>query len=117
MEFQWTDDVQLKVRLGEDLSIYQVAMLQQQFKETAESEAWKGATGICLDLEQVRECDTAGLQWLLALRGWARQRQLSFSIEALSDAVRDQVDLCRVHSLLGLQALIPAQQQEQDHAG
>lgn len=111
MQFQWTDDRTLKVAIDEDLSIYQVALLQQQIRQAAESEDWARAAGLSLDLGQVDECDTAGLQWLLALRGWARQQQLDFSVDSLSDAVRDQVDLCRVHSVLGIPALIPAQHQ------
>lgn len=117
MDFDTGDTGEIKVCVVEDLSIYQVASLLHTFKQALSGEELDGVTTIIFDLEAVPECDTAGLQLLLAMRFWAQEKQLDFRIDALSDAVRDQVDLFRAHSLLGLQALIPAQQEGGQYAG
>lgn len=94
---------ELTVVISEDLCIYEIAQLHDQLLPQL-----AGGQKIQLDLGAVAECDSAGLQWLLALRAWARSSGVALSFEPLSDAVRELVDLCQVQSLLGLQTVIPA---------
>ncbi len=111
MEIDRKSPEDIEIRLAGELSIYGVAALHDELL------AGLGAPRrIRLDLDQVEECDTAGLQWLLALRRWALARDVDLQIEAVSEAVREMVDLCQAHRLLGLQALIPAEDRGQPNA-
>lgn len=102
MELNERDDG-LDVRITEDLCIYEMAQLHGQLTASLER-----AETIRLDLGAIGECDSAGLQWLLTLRAWARASNRTLVIDPVSDALRELVELFQVQSQLGLHTLITA---------
>lgn len=102
MELNEQDDG-LAVRITEDLCIYEMAQLHGQLATRLEQ-----AETIRFDLGAVDECDSAGLQWLLTLRSWARASNRTLIIDPVSDALRELVELFQVQSQLGLHTLITA---------
>ncbi len=77
--------------ITETLSIYEV----EELKETMEKSLAK-YNGLILNLKQVEECDTAGIQLLLSARKTAEQIGKGFEIDGASS------ELIRVTTLLGL---------------
>ena len=89
--------------LTEDLTIYhaleQKHMLLDALGSTDELE---------LDLMQVGEIDTAGLQLLILLKKEAQRAGKRLSIVAHSQAVRSVIDFCNLAAELGDPLVIPA---------
>ena len=81
--------------LDRDLTIYHVADLKPRLL------AWADAGCAPLSLGAVAECDSAGVQLLLAARRSLAARGSSLQITAASAVVRDAL------SVFGLQALLP----------
>ena len=65
-----------------------------------------------LDLSQVTELDSAGLQVLYLAKQEAARREHALRIVAHSDAVREVFDLCNLHAYFGDPTLIPAREPE-----
>lgn len=65
-----------------------------------------------LDLSQVTELDSAGLQVLYLAKREAARREHALRIVAHSDAVREVLDLCNLHAYFGDPTLIPAREPE-----
>ena len=63
-----------------------------------------------LDLSQVTELDSSGLQLLYLAKREAARAGHSLRIVAHSDAVREVFDLCNLHAWFGDPTLIPAQE-------
>jgi len=61
-----------------------------------------------LDLSQVTELDSAGLQVLYLVKREATRRNHALRIVAHSDAVREVIDLCNLNAYFGDPTLIPA---------
>lgn len=62
-----------------------------------------------LDLSQVTELDSAGLQLLYLAKREAIRQGHALRIVAHSDAVREVIDLCNLNAWFGDPTLIPAQ--------
>jgi anti-sigma B factor antagonist len=61
-----------------------------------------------LDLSQVTELDSSGLQLLYLAKREAARANRALRIVAHSDAVREVLDLCNLNSYFGDPTLIPA---------
>lgn len=85
------------VQIDGDLTIYTALD-----DKTALLGALDDRPAIELDLTQVTECDTAGLQLLILLRQEAQRRALPFHLTAASPAVRALVGLYRLEDYFGI---------------
>jgi len=87
----------------EDLTIYHALEQKQQLLD-----ALFGADELELDLMQVGEIDTAGLQLLILLKKEAQRTGKRLSIVAHSQSVRAVIDFCNLAAELGDPLVIPA---------
>lgn len=71
-------------------------------------DALLGTKELELDLRQVSEIDTAGLQLLLLLKKEAQRTNKRVTIVAHSQAVRAVIDFCNLATELGDPLVIPA---------
>jgi anti-anti-sigma factor len=55
---------------------------------------------VWLDLSQVKEFDSAGLQIVLAARLFAESHAMSFGVVSYSDVVKDVLDLLQLRQML-----------------
>ncbi|MBN9422722.1 MAG: STAS domain-containing protein [Candidatus Accumulibacter sp.] len=94
-----------RITLTEDLTIYH-ALGQKQ----ALLEALDAAGELELDLAQVSEMDTAGLQLLILLKKEAQRAGKRVAIVAHSQAVREMIDFCNMATELGDPLVIPARE-------
>lgn len=78
-----------------EMTIYNAASL----KESLFPAATDPAGPRCIDLAEVSEFDTAGLQLLLMAERECVARGLAFSVQHPSPAVRQALDLLRPHGL------------------
>lgn len=92
-----------RVTLHEDLSIYQASAQKQQLLDAL---AQGGA--LELDLAQVGEIDTAGLQLLILGKREALRLGCDFRIVAHSPEVRRAIDLCNLTAFFGDPVVITA---------
>lgn len=92
-----------RLSLSEDLTIYHALEQKQRLLE-----ALADAEHLELDLRQVSEIDTAGLQLLILLKKEAQQNGKKVAIVAHSQAVRSIIDFCNLATELGDPLLIPA---------
>lgn len=72
--------------------------------------AIEGQSAIVLDLSQVSELDTAGLQLLMLAKLESERRNLPFSMTGHSPAVVEVFDLCNLASFFGDPLFIPSEQ-------
>lgn len=95
-----------RLAIAEDLSIYH-ALEQKQLlmKALGETDALE------LDLAQVNEVDTAGLQLLIFAKREASRQGKHLSIVAHSQAVRQTIDFCNMASFFGDPVIITAHEQ------
>lgn len=70
------------VKIEGAFSIYEAASLRKTFLE-----CFDAYEGLILDLNDVTECDTAGIQLLCAARVTAETEGKTFSIEGMSETV------------------------------
>lgn len=89
--------------LTEDLTIYNALEQKQRLLDALSS-----ADELELDLMQVSEIDTAGLQLLLLLKKEAQRAHKHLSIVAHSQSVRAVIDFCNLAAELGDPLVIPA---------
>lgn len=88
------------LRIDGELSIYRAAELHPVLLAAAEQAG--PDDGVELDLGAVVECDSAGVQLLLALARSLRERGGALRIGAASDSVRDVLALLGLERELGL---------------
>lgn len=81
-----------------ELSIYRAAELAQALQTWWHQALACGA--VALDLGQVSEMDSAGLQLILSAQRTALAQDLPFHITAASDAVTQVLELCALQALL-----------------
>jgi anti-sigma B factor antagonist len=94
-----------RISLSEDLTIYHALDQKQVLLEAI------SATGdLELDLSQVSEMDTAGLQLLIMLKKEAQRAGKRVSIVAHSQAVRAVIDFCNMATEFGDPLVIPARE-------
>ena len=92
-----------RLSLAENLTIYHA--LEQK---THLLDALAASEELELDLLQVGEIDTAGLQLLLLLKKEGQRAHKRVSIIAHSQAVRTVIDFCNLATELGDPLVIPA---------
>jgi len=91
-----------QIRLTGDLTIYQVADLKPLFNK-ALLEHQHGDVPIELDLQDVTECDGAGLQLLLALANTAAKRGATVALCSVPGFVSDLLEQFQLSSRFTLQ--------------
>ena len=92
-----------RLSLIEDLTIYHA--LEQK---TMLLDALASTTELELDLLEVGDIDTAGLQLLILLKKEAQRAGKRVAIVAHSQAVRSVIDFCNLAAELGDPLVIPA---------
>lgn len=91
-----------RLALAEDLTIYHALEQKAQLLD-----ALAGAEEIELDLSQVGEIDSAGLQLLILLKKEAQRAGKRVAIVAHSQPVRAAIDFCQLAAQFGDPLLIP----------
>ena len=91
--------------LAKDLTIYHALEQKQELLDALNS-----ADDLELDLSQVGEIDTAGLQLLILLKKEAQRAGKSVRIVGHSQAVSSVIDFCNLAAEFGDPLIIPAQQ-------
>ena len=95
-----------RLTISQELTIYHAMDLKEQFIEAlAEADALE------LDLSQVAEIDTAGLQLLRLAKREAGRQSKQLTIVAHSPAVRQTLDFCNLASFFGDPVIITAHEQ------
>ncbi|WP_306607299.1 lipid asymmetry maintenance protein MlaB [Azonexus sp.] len=97
---------QNRLAIAEDLTIYHA----QEQKERL-STALEGADGLELDLSQVGEIDTAGLQLLIFAKREAARLDKTLTIVAHSSAVHQALDFCNLVGYFGDPVVITVHEQ------
>lgn len=98
--------VPVRLTVNQDLTIYHALEIKQQLVEGLErSEVLE------LDLSQVAEIDTAGLQLLIFAKREASRLDKPLSIVAHSPAVRQLIDFCNLAAFFGDPVIITAYEQ------
>ena len=92
-----------RLALTEDLTIYNA-----QEQKLRLLDALAGSSELELDLAQVREIDTTGLQLLILLKREGQRAGKRVAIVAHSQAVRSIIDFCNLAADLGDPLVIPA---------
>lgn len=83
-----------------ELSIYRAAELCQALKAWLPEALAKDGTAVRLDLAEVSEVDTAGLQLLLALQRSAQDAGAHLALQSASPAVMDVLRLTDLEHLM-----------------
>lgn len=94
-----------RISLTEDLTIYHAFEQKQKLLD-----ALSTANSLELDLSQVGEMDTAGLQLLILLKKEAQSADKRVVIVAYSQAVRSTIDFCNLTTEFGDPPVIPARE-------
>lgn len=88
-------EFQLEHRAGRLLASGEMTIYHAASMKTALLARWPGGTtDVALDLENVTELDTCGLQMLIMLQQLARSEGRSIAVVASSAAVREVLELC-----------------------
>lgn len=86
--------------LAGSLTIYEVGQACAALREAVAGARLEVAGQWPLDLSRLDEIDTAGVQLLLALRTQLQRHGAVLALHAPSEAVRELVDLLRLHAAL-----------------
>jgi len=97
MEFELEAVAGGALRIAGNMTVYSAGDL----KTALLAQTMVGQSVLDLDLSQVREFDTAGLQLLLMLK---RRTQGQMRIVSCSHAVRGTLSLCHLHALVAPEA-------------
>jgi len=89
------------IEIKSELSIYTVAALRQQLLD-----ALDGAAEVDVDLSEVSEMDSAGMQLMVAAKREAALRDKALRFSGHSPAVFDVLELCQLSGHLGDPLLI-----------
>lgn len=93
--------------LERELTIYNALKLKQQLVLALEH-----GNALELDLSQVTEIDTAGLQLLILAKREAARKNKQLAIVAHNPVIRQTLDFCNLASYFGDPMVIPAQESE-----
>ena len=91
----------MHIEIKGELSIYTVAALRQQLLD-----ALDGAAEVDVDLSEVSEMDSAGMQLMVAAKREAALRDKVLRFSGHSPAVFDVLELCKLSGHLGDPLLI-----------
>jgi anti-sigma B factor antagonist len=97
---------QNRLAIAEDLTIYHALEQKERL-----STALEGADGLELDLSQVGEIDTAGLQLLIFAKREAARLDKTLTIVAHSSAVHQALDFCNLVGYFGDPVVITVHEQ------
>lgn len=92
-----------RLTLNEDLTIYHAESQKDQLFQ-----ALAGCQELELDLAQVGDVDTAGLQLLILLKQEASRQQKTVKVVAHSPGVRSVIEFCNLARFFGDPLVIPA---------
>ena len=92
-----------RLSLKEDLTIYNAAAQKAQLLQAIDA-----SSALDVDLAQVGQVDTAGVQLLLLAKREAERRGKAMAIVAHSDAVREVIDFCNLAAWFGDPVVITA---------
>lgn len=95
-----------RLAIIEDLTIYHAMDQKQQLMLALE-----GTEALELDLSQVGEMDTAGLQLLILVKREAALRNKQLAIVAHSPVVRQTIDFCNLAAFFGDPVIITAREE------
>lgn len=95
-----------RLAIEQDLTIYHAMEQKQQLIEALER-----AEALELDLSQVAEMDTAGLQLLMLAKREAGRMNKQLSIVKHSQVVRQTIDFCNLAAFFGDPVIITAHEQ------
>jgi anti-anti-sigma factor len=95
-----------RLTLVEDLTIYHAAEIKLRLEEALGSDG-----PLELDLSQVGETDTAGLQLLILAKREAARLGKDMRIVAHSPSVRQTIDFCNLASFFGDPVVITAHEE------
>jgi len=96
-----SEDHVMHIEIKGELSIYTVAALRQQLID-----ALGAATEVEVDLSEVGEMDSAGMQLMVAAKREAALRDKTLRFSGHSPAVFDVLELCKLSGHLGDPLLI-----------
>lgn len=106
-----------KITLAQDLTIYNAGDVKKQFLEALEALDAQDASGapaagkvIELDLSQVAEIDTSGIQLLILAKRESLRHKRTLRIVAHSGPVREAIDFFDLATYFGDPLLIPARE-------
>ena len=85
-----------RLSLTDNLTIYQAEALKAQLLQALDA-----GPELELDLSQVGDMDTAGLQLLIMLKRQAQQQGKQLSFQGHSPAVRSVIDVCNLAAEFG----------------
>lgn len=85
-----------RLSLTDNLTIYQAEALKTQLLQALDA-----GPELELDLSQVGDMDTAGLQLLIMLKRQAQQQGKQLSFQGHSPAVRSVIDFCNLAAEFG----------------
>ena len=91
----------MHIEIKGELSIYTVAALRQQLLD-----AFEAAAEVDVDLSEVSEMDSAGMQLMVAAKREAALRGKALRFSGHSPAVFDVLELCQLSGHLGDPLLI-----------
>ncbi len=94
----------LRMVLDSEMTIYNAGDLKQKLFD-----ALLQAQALEIDLSQVREIDTAGIQLLMMAKRESQSRGCSLAIVAHSQAVREALDFYNLAAFFGDPLVISAQ--------
>lgn len=77
-----------KLVMNEDMTIYAIADIKQQLSEELEIH-----DSFEVDLSNVEEIDSSGIQLLLALKSELKHKQKKFRLEKISDAAAKLIEI------------------------
>lgn len=93
-----------RIKLDHDLTIYTAESTKEEFMKLLEKSA-----EIELDLSQVSEMDTAGLQLLIMLKNECRAKNGDLKLAEHSDAVLDVLEMCNIAAFFGDPVLLSSE--------
>lgn len=94
-----------------ELTIYTAEQQKLQLMQAIEAQ-----NAIVVDLSQVTELDTAGLQLLILAKLESHRRQVPFSMTGHTQAVLTVLDLCNMASFFGDPVFIPSDAAGRGHS-
>lgn len=94
-------------QLDGELTIYTCADKKQELTVVMSE---SGKADIDLDLSQVTEIDTAGLQLLILMKTRMTQEERQMNVTAYNDVIQDVMDLCNLSGLFSIPQVIPHQE-------
>lgn len=103
-------DTLKRIVLENEMTIYNALALKQQLMLALED-----CVALELDLSQVSEIDTAGLQLLILVKREAARNLKNLSIVAHNPVIRQALDFCNLASYFGDPMVITARENEVLH--